>query len=77
MKRTYSDQQFISAVASSTTWAGVLRCLKLKQGGGVYVAMKILAKNLGLDTSHMIGQGWSKGRELGEKCGKRTPLSEI
>lgn len=65
--RKYTEQTFIEAVASSTSIRQVLNKLQLAQAGGNYQSAKNHIENLGLDTSHFIGQGWSKGRTLQPK----------
>ena len=57
----YSDQEITEAVAKSISYAGVLRCLGIRQSGGSNSHIKRRALRIGLDTSHFVGQGWSKG----------------
>ena len=59
---------------TSRSWAGVLRYLGLKVGGGTQFYMRKLAVKLNLDVSHMTGQGWNLDG-VGSPEGK--PLSEI
>lgn len=66
-KRTYSNEAFIKAVKQSTSWAEVFRLLGKKQGGGAQASLIKLSKSLNLDTSHMRGQGWNKGKTFGYK----------
>jgi hypothetical protein len=63
----YTEEQFIDAVKSSTSIRQVLNKLELKEAGGNYSIAKTRIKNLGLDTSHFGGQGWSKGKKLGPR----------
>jgi hypothetical protein len=60
--RTYTDQQFIEAVETSLSYRQVLSKLGLKEAGGNYSVMKQRIKRMGLDTSHMTGQGHLKGK---------------
>lgn len=64
-KRPYSDEAFINAVQQSKSWAEVFRILGKKQGGGAQTTLIKLAKKLDLNTSHMRGQAWNKGKVLG------------
>ena len=60
--KTYSDEQFVEAVKTSMSYRQVLSKLGLKQAGGNYAVMKNRIKDMGLDTSHMTGQAWNKGK---------------
>ena len=60
--KTYSDEQFVEAVKTSMSYRQVLSKLGLKQAGGNYSVMKNRIKDMGLDTSHMTGQAWNKGK---------------
>lgn len=51
-KRTWTDEQLREAVASSTTWAAVLRSLGLSLRGRNHVRVTRLARELALDTRH-------------------------
>jgi hypothetical protein len=66
--RTYTDNQFIEAVETSTSVRQVLSKLGLKEAGGNYkVAQQRIAK-LGISLADGAnGQGWSKGKTLGPK----------
>jgi 5-methylcytosine-specific restriction endonuclease McrA len=74
-RRSWSDEDLRTAVRASQSVAGVIRALGLKVGGSVYVAIKERIAELGLDTSHFTGQGWSKGRSV--TTWKGRPLEEI
>ena len=63
-RRSYTDEQFIEAVAKSGSWHQVLKHLGLKVGGGTQETMKKLAKELDLDLSHMHGMAWRKGTKV-------------
>jgi hypothetical protein len=63
-KRSYTNEQFIEAVAKSRSWYQVLGHLGLKVGGGTQEVMKKLAKELDLDVSHMQGMAWRKGTKI-------------
>lgn len=76
MRRKYSDTEFISAVFGSNSWAEVFRKLGMKCGGGSQYTMRMLAKKLRLDTSHMTGQGWLRGR-TGYYITSPQPLEKI
>ena len=57
-----SDAEFISAVKESHSIAGMLKILELSPSGGNYKTAKRRMKDLGLDTSHFLGQGHLKGK---------------
>jgi hypothetical protein len=66
----YSKEQFIEAVASSRSIAETLTKLGVVPAGGNYRVAKGYIAKLGLDTSHMTGQGWLKG----QRPGPRRPI---
>ena len=55
-----SDDEIVQAVKSSRSFARVLVKLGLRPGGN-QVRLRRRISELGLDTSHMKGQGWSRG----------------
>lgn len=57
----YSKEDFIKAVASSTSIRQVLISLKVSPHGGNYQTANNYIKKLSLDTSHFLGKGWNKG----------------
>lgn len=73
-KRTWTTEQFIESVKSHTSIAQVLNHLGLKPAGGNYKKFHQYANELGIDTSHLLGKGWSKGKSPERKS---TPLSLI
>lgn len=75
-KRSWTDNEFIEAVKSSLSYAQVIRKLQLKVAGSNYDTVKRKIEELGLDTSHMTGQGWNKGERF-TPLKKLMPLSEI
>lgn len=75
-KRSWTDNEFIEAVKSSLSYAQVIRKLQLKVAGSNYDTVKRKIEELGLDTSHMTGQGWNKGERF-TPLKKSMPLSEI
>lgn len=74
-RRTWTDADLKAATKASSSIAGVIRALDLKVGGSVYPMIKRRIAELGLDTSHFTGQGWSKGKKVTTRPGK--PLEEI
>lgn len=75
-KRRWTDDEFRVAVAESLSYAQVLERLHLRVAGSNYDTVKRKIAELGLDTTHMTGQGWNTGprfRPLREK----RPLQEI
>ena len=60
-KRGYTDEELINAVISSCSMAQVLRAINLSPSGSNYKFVKSKIKSFKLDTSHFLGQAWSKG----------------
>lgn len=60
----WSNDQLRSAVAASRSYAEAIRLLGLIPAGGNYDAVKRRVRELGLDTSHFMGQAWNKGRKF-------------
>lgn len=75
-KRKWTDQQFISAVKSSLSYAEVIRKLGLKTTGSNYDTVKRKIKELNLDISHMTNQGWNTGKRF-RIIKPAQPLQEI
>jgi hypothetical protein len=73
--RRYSDDDIRSAVASSVSFAEVLRKLGLRDAGGNYKSVHDHIKRLEIDISHLKGQSWSKGRSGGHQTAR--PFEEI
>ena len=67
MTHRATDEEFILAVADSTSISQVLKRLGLKPAGGNYATVKNRVEKLGLDTAHWAGQSWSKGQSIGPK----------
>ncbi len=61
MRRNYSDEDIARAVSSSRSIAQALTKLGLRPVGGNYATLHRHIRKLKLSTSHMTGQGWSKG----------------
>lgn len=74
-KRKWTDDQFISAVSSSKSYAEVIKKLGLKPAGSNYETVKSKIKELNLNTSHMTGQGWNVKLKFVPNTAQ--PLSEI
>jgi hypothetical protein len=68
--RTYTTEEFVTAVKESGSLRQVLQKLNLREAGGNYQCAKDRIKKLNLDTSHFHGQGWNKGKKLP----KRQPI---
>lgn len=74
-KRTYTEEEFISAVTAAFSIRQVLITLGLKPAGGNYALAKRRMKRLNLDTSHFTGQGHLKGKT--HNWSPRKPLIEL
>lgn len=70
--RRYTTEQAIEAIENSLSIRQVLSKLGLDEAGGNYSTIRKMIKKLNLDTSHMTGQLWSKGKIIGPK----RPLSD-
>lgn len=61
MKKQYTTEDVISAVATNLSIAGVLRALGLKPVGGNYKTINNIIHKNNIDISHFTGQGWNVG----------------
>ena len=61
-RRKYTEEQFRQAWLSANSVMECLRNLGLNEYGSAHQIAKDTAKELGLDNSHMSGQGWLKGK---------------
>jgi hypothetical protein len=62
MARVYTEQLLRDAVAASTSFAGVLRHLGLRQAGGMQAHIARRIRHFGIDTSHFTGQAHARGK---------------
>lgn len=77
-EKKWTNDDFTEAVKNSYSYAEVLRQLGLKPAGSNYDMVKRKIKELEIDTSHMTGQLWSKGKKLEDsKYHHGNPLKEI
>ncbi len=65
--RRYSDKQLEEAVASSYTIRAVLDKIGLTPAGGNYEMIQKRIRELGLDTSHFLGQAVLRGTTYNHK----------
>lgn len=75
-KRKWTDEQFKAAVAESLSYAQVLGRLHLRVAGSNYDTVKRKIAELGLDTTHMTGQGWNTDARF-KPLREKQPLSAI
>ena len=73
-QRQYTDEQLGKAVESSYSIRAVLKSIGLTPAGGNYESVKGRIRELGLDTSHFLGQAVLRGKT--HSYGTR-PLKEI
>ena len=73
--RSWTDDNFVEAVKSNVSVAGVLRMLELGLTGGNYQSVHCHVRRLKLSTAHWTGQGHLKGRT--HNWTKKRPLEEI
>ena len=74
-KPKYSDEEFVKAIAESTSIRQTLIKLGLKPVGGNYATAKNKTIKMRLDVSHHTGKGWNKGGKFVPTPAK--PLDEI
>lgn len=66
--RTFTEEQFRSAIAASSSIRQTLLALNLNpKGGGGYRSFYSAVKDFDVDTSHFTGQGWNKGKKFSPK----------
>lgn len=73
-RRRINDGQLAEAVRESESIADVLRCFGYQPNGGNHRMMVGRIRNLGLDTSHFVGQGWARGQK---RFRRAVPLAEV
>ncbi len=59
-RRTWTEEQLREAVKTSRSIRKVLQSLGLRATGGNYCSIQSWIKELKIDTSHFLGQGWCK-----------------
>jgi hypothetical protein len=67
--RRYTEDGLRAAVAASTSFAGVLRCLGLKPAGGTHRHIRNMVIKFNIDHRHFTGSAHNKGK----KQPKKTP----
>jgi len=73
----YTTEELREAVRQARSYRQVLLALGLAPaGGGAYSTLKRRIKELGLDTQHFTGQGWSRGRS-NVHPERRLPLDSL
>jgi hypothetical protein len=60
----WTDAQLAEAVREGQSTADVMRRLGYQPNGGIHRMITRKITNLGLDTSHFVGQSWARGRKL-------------
>jgi hypothetical protein len=70
---SYTEQDVADAVATSFSYAEVLRKLGVRPAGGNYDTVKRPVRHLKLDTTHFTGRGHRRDRTYGP----RRPLEEL
>lgn len=74
-RRSWTVLQLKQAVATSTSVAQIIRKLGLIPAGGNYDQVNKYIKENELDTSHLTGMGWSRGKTFPFK--PIIPLKEV
>lgn len=62
--RTWTDEQFLTAVKESISVRQVLHKLRLAEAGGSYKVFYRNVKRLNADTSHFLGRGHTKNKKI-------------
>ena len=75
LQRKYTDEDLRAAVPASYSVAQVLQAIGLRPAGGNYKTVQARIRELDLDTSHFLGQGWLKGKSL--TLAPVRPLTEV
>lgn len=75
--RSWTDDDLRRVVPESRTYAEVLRRLEVQPGGSNHAAVRDRIAELGLDVSHMVGRGWSRGLRNPAGGVRPRPLDEI
>lgn len=75
VKRKYTDEQIVIAVANSISISQILKKLGLRPTGGNYKNIQMYMEKLQIDRSHLAGQGYLKGKT--HNWAKTIPLEEI
>lgn len=74
--RTWTDAQFVAAVAAHTNFTDVIRSLGLRPAGGNHRSMKKHAARLGVATNHFNNERRVRGLRLSHER-VRLPLSAV
>ena len=75
IQRRWTDDQLRAAVASSESYAQVIRRLGLVPAGGNYVQVQRWIRELALDTAHFTGSGWNVGLKFRPR--PPAPLEDV
>ena len=75
-KRKWTDQDFVEAVRTSSSYAQVITKLHLQVAGSNYDTVKRKINELHLDVSHMTGKAWNQGERF-TPLREAQPLNEI
>jgi hypothetical protein len=75
--KKHSSLELKEALENSRSIRQALLKLGLKPAVGNYATAHRLIRDLGIDISHMKGQGWSRGMPSGIPSANKIPLEEI
>lgn len=76
-RRRWTDDELKETVAASQSLSEVARRLGYTPNGGIHRWLRAHFRRLEIDTSHFLGQGWSKGRARPGTGFKARPLTEV
>lgn len=62
--RDYTDEDVIRYSREALSLGQLLDLLGLRKAGGNYSNMRRILQRLEVDTSHWVGNGWNKGKQL-------------
>ena len=65
--RKYTLEELKDALATSISYRQILDKLGVTPAGGNYETLRKTIAHFNLDTSHLKGQGWNKGKKFGPK----------
>lgn len=76
-KYNTTDEEYREAAKNSTSISGMCKYLGRNPCGAGYYIIKKKIKELNIDTSHFLGQGWNKGYKFNPMKNHTIPIEEI
>ena len=76
-KYNTTDEEYREAAKNSISVSGMCKYLGRNPCGAGYYIIKKKIKELNIDTSHFLGQGWNKNQKFDPMENVRIPMEEI